>query len=149
MRGPGDPINLQANRDSAHRFAWSVPAAVTAGWAPGRYSYVVRATEGETTLDVEAGDIVIAPDLVAAGAGYDARSQNRIALESIDAVIAKRATVDQSRYRINNRELWRMSPAELFQLRAHFLREVRKEDAAASGRPLFGHQVTFRMGRIR
>lgn len=139
LRGP-QAIDLQANRDGA-RHVWSVPADVTSAWQPGEYAYAIRARSGANAYDVESGRVRIMPDLAAAPVGYDGRSPNRIALDAIEAVLAKRATMDQERYRINNRELYRTPIADLIKLRAHYARLVAQEEAAARGRPLFGRQV--------
>lgn len=136
LRGPA-AIDLPAERDGA-RHTWSVPASETSGWAPGDYAYSIRATDGEKVREVESGRVRVRPDIAAAAAGYDGRSQNRIALEAIEAVLARRATVDQERYRINTgngeRELYRTPIAELIRLRNHYARLVAQEEAAGSRR---------------
>ena len=108
-------IDLQATADgSQHRLHAS--AATTATWAPGDYWFSVRATRGDEVVEVEQGQLVIMPDMAAAGAGFDGRSHAQKCLEAIEAVLEKRATLDQERYRINNRELYRTPVAELMKL---------------------------------
>lgn len=142
LRGPAS-IDLSADRDAA-RHVWDIPAADTAAWAPGVYAYQLRASNGVgDAAVVESGRLVIEQDFASLPAGADTRSENRRALEAIEAVLAKRATLDQSRYRINNRELYRESIGELMRLRNHFLRLVAKEEGRG---PRFGVQVKFRAG---
>ena len=145
LRGPA-AIDLAGAR-SGSRHVWDVPAADSAEWAPGDYAFAVRVTNGDAVHEVESGRVRIAPNLAAAPVGFDGRSENRIALDAINAVLSKRATLDQERYRINNRELYRTSIADLLKLRAHYIELCRAESAeAAGGRKLFGRQVKIRMG---
>lgn len=132
LRGPAS-IDVEATR-SASTYTFAADPATTAAWAPGAYAYTIRATDGVDVVEVEAGRVTIAPDIAAAGAGFDNRSHARKVLEAIEAVIEKRATLDQERYRINNRELYRTPVAELLKLRAYYAGLVQKEDAKASGR---------------
>lgn len=143
LRGPA-VINLTATAEgSQHRFAAS--AATTRGWVPGEYWYTVRATDGVDTIEIEAGQLAIAPDLAAAGDNYDGRTHAQRSLAAIEAVIEKRATLDQERYRINNRELYRTPIADLLKLRDVYRAEVRQEKAAARGKNLFGGSVRVRL----
>lgn len=148
LRGPA-VLDIDAVRDGAlHRF--SVLGAITAAWVPGEYAYTIRATNGADVLEVESGRARVFADVAAASAGYDGRSPDRVALDAIDAVIAKRATVDQASYRINNRELERTPIADLLRLRAYYRDRVRSEKACAAGNGNpFGRKirVSFAGGR--
>lgn len=143
LRGPAS-INLSATAEgSQHRIAAS--AGVTATWAPGAYWYTVRATNGDDVVEVEQGQLTITPDLANAPGGFDGRSHAQKCLAAIEAVLEKRATLDQERYRINNRELHRTPVAELMKLRDLYRAEVRRELAAARGKSLFGAVVRVRL----
>jgi len=131
LRGPV-AIDLAAAADG-DRHALNVDAATTATWAPGEYWASVRATQGAAVFEVERARVVIAPDFAALPAGYDGRTQAEIALENIKAVIAKRATMDQERYRINNRELYRTPISDLLRLKAFYTAAVRRERGSPSG----------------
>lgn len=120
-------------------------AAATAEWTPGNYWYSIRATRENDVVEVEQGSMLIAPDMSAAAAGFDGRSQAETALEAIDAVLGKRATMDQERYRINNRELYRTPIGDLIKLRAYYANIVRQEKAVACGKSLFGATVRVRL----
>lgn len=144
LRGP-EAYDVEAGRNGAcHLFA--VTGADSGAWKPGHYAYTVRATNGSDVRLIEKGEVQVEPDIASAGAGFDGRSPNRRALDAIEAVIANRATLDQERYRINNRELYRTPIADLLKLRAHYLELVNREDAKRNGKGLFGRQVKFRMG---
>lgn len=142
FRGPSQ-IDLTAAPDGTG-FLFTAAAAETADWQPGAYWWAIRATDGNQVVEIERGDMIVNPDLVQAGAGYDGRSQNEIALEAIEAVLAKRATLDQSRYRINNRELYRESITELRRLRQHYKSAVRRERLRARGVSAWGRNIPVR-----
>jgi hypothetical protein len=139
LRGPA-ALDLLAAREGA-RHVWRVSAAETSQWIAGEYAYTIRATNDADVLEVEAGRVRILPDLARVAMGFDGRSLNRIALDNIEAVLAKRATLDQERYRINNRELYRTPIAELLRLRGHYVQQVAREDAKRRGKSLFGRQI--------
>lgn len=143
LRGKSS-IDLEAVAEgSQHRLRFE--AAATAQWAPGDYWYSVRATNGADVVEIEQGNIVIVPDLASATEGYDGRSKAQIALEAIDAVIAKRATMDQERYRINNRELYRTPIADLLKLRSYYAEQVKREQLRRCGKSPWGRTVRVRL----
>ena len=85
------------------------------------------------------------PDIAQLAAGHDARSHVQRVLDAIEAVLEKRATLDQERYRINNRELVRTPVADLLKLRDRYRGELARMKAASKG-GLFGvsARVVFR-----
>lgn len=138
LRGP-QAIDLNAAADgAAHVFA--ADAATTATWVAGTYWYSVRATSGGSVLEVGKGRMEVARDLASVTGEYDGRTANEKALASIDAVIANRATMDQQRYVINNRELWRTPMADLIKLRAFYAAKVRRERGCGG----IGRQIPVR-----
>lgn len=138
LRGPSE-INLTAEPSAAgHRFVAS--AAETSAWVPGNYWFTVRATRGDEVAEVDSGEIVIAPDLAATASGYDGRDHARRVLDAIEAVMERRATLDQERYKINNRELWRTPIADLLVLRDRYRSELRRMNAVKKG-GLFNQKV--------
>jgi hypothetical protein len=139
LRGPSQ-IDLTA----APGGYFTATAAETATWAPGAYWWTIRATDGAEVVELERGTMGVLPDPVAATGAFDGRSDNEKALVSIDAVLARRATIDQSRYVINNRELWRTPIAELIKLRAFYAAAVGRERRKASGRRSWGRPVHMR-----
>lgn len=143
LRGP-ETIDLTATGDgSEHLFYAS--AATTSAWAPGVYRYAVRATRGDDVRPVVSGSLEIIPDIALMEAGALVLSHARIVLNNINAVIEKRATQDQQKYVINNRELWRTPIPELLKLREVYMAEVRMEDRAACGnRGQFGPALRVR-----
>lgn len=145
LRGPSSISMTAAAEGSQHRFRKEL--GETANWAAGDYWYTLRAVDAATgdMVEVECGQVTITPDLVNAVVGFDGRTPNQIALDAIEAVIAQRATLDQERYRINNRELYRTSIPDLLKLRDHYVRLVKREQDIACGRNPFGNTVRVRL----
>ncbi len=145
LRGPGAMTMTATSEGSQHRFRADVTE--TADWVPGDYWYTLRAVDAATSemVEVECGQVTITPDLINAAAGFDGRTPNQIALDAIEAVIAQRATLDQERYRINNRELYRTSIPDLLKLRDYYVRLVKREQDLACGRNPFGNTVRVRL----
>lgn len=144
LRGTGT-ITLTGERNSA-RHVFSANAEETATWVAGEYAYFLRAVSGSDAHLIEQGNVRVLPDATKIADGTDVRSEARKALDAIDAVIAKRAAIDQKSYRINNRELERTDIKDLIALRAHYFDLVQREEAKARGKSLFGRQVKFYMG---
>jgi hypothetical protein len=142
IRGP-QAITLDATASGTdHLFAST--ATTTAAWVPGRYWYSLRATKAGEVREIASGQLQVLADLAAVEDGFDGRSQSEIALDNINAVLSKRATVDQERYRINNRELWRMRVEDLLKLRSFYATQVRREHAKKSGNSAFGRNIPVR-----
>jgi hypothetical protein len=96
---------------------------------PGDYTLVCLAINGAQRFTVSQSRVQVRPN-VAATRPFDARSQARRALEAIEAVLERRASLDQEEYAINGRSLKRTPIKELLELRDRYLAEVRSEEAA-------------------
>lgn len=143
LRGPSS-INMTATAEGTqHRL--HAAAGTTAGWVPGTYWFTARATRGDDVVEVDSGQLEITPDLASAAEGFDGQTHAERTLAAIEAVIEKRASLDQERYRINNRELYRTPIADLLKLRDLYRAEVRREKAARCGKSLFGATVRVRL----
>ncbi|EKN01113.1 MULTISPECIES: hypothetical protein [unclassified Acidocella] len=145
LRGP-QPIDIAGTPQPDNSWLISETSEATAAWVAGRYWFSVRVTNGGTVVEVGNGEMQILPNLQAIEATYDGRSEAEIALDAIDAILAKRATRDQERYRINNRELVRTPIKDLIALRAYYAVQVSRERAKKSGRRGFGRAVNVRFG---
>ena len=142
LRG-ASAITLKAQADSLRRF--SADAAETANWKPGIYTYAIRLSDEGQVVEIETGTVQILPDIAGLDADHDARSQNRKILDAITAVLERRATQDQEKYRINNRELWRTPIPELLALKNHYAALVAAEEARNRGRSQWGPAVKVRL----
>lgn len=142
LRGP-QAIDLTAAADGIqHLLAES--AATTATWPAGDYWFSVRVTDGSQVHQVEEGTLTIKPDLAAQLGSYDGRGHVERVLAAIEAVIEGRASKDQHRYKINNRELERTPIGDLLRLRDRYRDELRRLRAAEKGQTLLGRQVKVR-----
>ena len=132
LRGVGE-INITAVAESdTHRLL--VDAETTSNWMAGKYWYTARVYDGEANLfEVESGEIIIDPDLSMASAGFDGSTHAQRTLAAIEAVLEKRATRDQEKYSINNRELSRTPISDLLLLRDRYRTQVRQEMKAKRG----------------
>lgn len=143
LRGP-QSIDLTAvAEETQHRFA--VSAAVTATWAPGVYWFSLRATQGAEVALIDEGQITVRADLAQIDGAHDGRSHVEKVLSAIEAVIEGRAAIDQQRYVINNRELWRTPIADLLLLRSKYRDELRRMQNAARGQSLLGRKIKVRL----
>lgn len=144
-RGPG-VLDLVAVADGTTHVI-DVPAATTADYPAGRYSYELRVEDGDgVVVPVEAGSLTVVADLSAAEAGHDGSTHAERVLAAVEAVIEGRATTDQERYTIGTRELWRTPIADLLKLRATYRDLVRQERAKAAGKSgLFGRLIRVRL----
>lgn len=142
LRGPSS-INLTATPEGTlHRL--EATATATSSYLPGLYAYSARASRGGVVVSVDEGTTEVLADL-AQSVGGDMRTHNRIVLDNIRAVLEKRATQDQQRYSINNRELWRTPLPELMKLETTYAARVRAEEARANGKSVFGGTIRMRL----
>ena len=139
LRGPAS-IDLTAIADGSV-FVFHADATATATWSPGDYWYSVRMIRGDDVKEAQNGKIKVLPDMSSLPAGYDGSTYAERVLAAIEAVIERRASLDQESYRINNRELSRTPISDLLTLRDQFKREVGKERAAKAGRNPFNRRV--------
>ena len=143
LRGPLK-IDVVATAESAQHLL-SATAQSTSLWPPGIYWWAARATRGAEVVQVDEGQAVVGVDLASIDEPHDARSHAEKVLSAIEAVIEGRASVDQQKYTINNRELWRTPIADLLLLRSRYRDEVRREQQARrGGQSLLGRQIKVR-----
>lgn len=117
----------QINVDAVNG-VFTISSVETAAFPAGKYAYAIRANSPEGAVGyIQKGNVVVAPNFADMAEGTDLRTENEIALAAIKAVLARRASMDQQRYKINNRELDRTPIADLIKLRALYVREVRRE----------------------
>lgn len=145
LRGPS-VVNIAGVADGA-AFVVGASAAATGAWAAGDYAWAARLTalaDGEV-IDAGTGTLAVIADILAGTEASDQRTHAQRVLAAIEAVIERRASKDQESYKIGNRELKRMSIADLLKLRDRYRAEVVREKRARSGSGgLFGQHVRVR-----
>jgi hypothetical protein len=114
----------------------SVPAATSAGWVAGTYSYQAYVDGVDSQrFTVDTGTIVIKPNIAAEAAGYDNRTPARKLLDVLDGFLADYGSkAYQQEYEFNGRRQRWTSPGDFLsfrsKVRAEVLREEAKERAA-------------------
>ncbi|WP_394651835.1 hypothetical protein [uncultured Acinetobacter sp.] len=138
-------IDLQSQVDG-NQHLFNIPAQVTKNYKAGHYGYSLRAIHSTGLIDeIESGVVEIKADLASLTDNTDLRSHAQKTLAAIEAVIENRATLDQERYRINNRELYRTPFDTLVKLRGFYRAEVAREQAKACGKSVFGKVIRVRL----
>lgn len=132
--GPAAYLHDMVAQDNGH---W-LHLLNTEAMPPGVYALEILATYAGGEKSVVWRETV---KLNRAPGQGDVRSEARIALDNIRAVLAKQASEGVQRYRINNRELWRYSIAELKDLEAFWAQKVRDEDRKNSGKTGLGPKI--------
>jgi len=106
--------------------------AVTALYAPGKYSWQCVAANGTDAYTIRSGDMEILASFAAA-ATLDARSHAEKTLAALEAWIEGH-DMAVSEYEIAGRRMKYIPIDQLLKLRDQYRREVRGQSAAASGR---------------
>ncbi|MDI3237522.1 hypothetical protein QK338_05250 [Acinetobacter ursingii] len=144
LRG-NSAIDLQSQADG-NQHLFNIPAEITKNYKAGHYGYSLRAIHSTGLIDeIESGVVEIKADLATLTDNTDLRSHAQKTLAAIEAVIENRATLDQERYRINNRELYRTPFDTLVKLRGFYRAEVAREQAKACGKSVFGKVIRVRL----
>jgi hypothetical protein len=131
--GAGGAIDITASANGAG-YRVNVLPVTTASWEPGRYSWSSYVTDGTDRFVIERGEIEILADPVAGSDSYDTRTHARRVLDAIEAVLEKRASVDQMELSVEFsgqvRQLKRTPLQDLIALRSKYLMYVADEEAA-------------------
>jgi hypothetical protein len=143
MRGLSS-ISLAATAD-VDRFVFSADADTTSTWAAGEYVYTIRMVElaGTRRLEAETGRVTILADVAAIVPGKSITTHAERMVAILEAVLEKRATTGELRYKINDREIQKTPIEELKRLLDKYRSEVVRARRAAAGR-LFAGKVVFR-----
>ena len=107
----------------------NVPAATTAAWAPGAYSWRSQVSKAGEVYTIASGSITVAASFGAAT--LDARGFARIALANVEAYLQDPNNLSAASYEIAGRSLERHGLDRLLALRDRLLAEVAREDTAA------------------
>jgi len=106
-----------------------VPAATSAAYAAGDYSWQGYVERGAERFTVATGSLTIHPDLAAQAAGLDTRSHARKMLAAIESWLESRDP-GVAEYEIAGRRMKYIPKNELIALRSKYQFEVQREEAA-------------------
>tara|TARA_R100000687_G_C6385679_1_gene134804 strand:- start:46 stop:636 length:591 start_codon:yes stop_codon:yes gene_type:complete len=114
-------ISITASENSSpEEYLVEVAAATTAAYTAGDYTYqeyIIRSSDSERFV-FSTGVLIVKPDLDADTS--DPRSNARIILDGLQAMLENRATIDQMSMSIAGRSLSRMTPAEIRDWERHY-----------------------------
>lgn len=136
---------------SGSDFLFVAQAATTAGWAEGTYRWWLRVDDGESpnfTATVEQGVLKVIANPATAASQSGELADVITAIANIRAVLNGRASQDQRRYKIGDRELERLPVKELTDLLRHY-ESRRRVLEAELGMPGASGRVLVRFGRPR
>ena len=125
--GTAITFNATASGDD---YQTNVPAATTAAWTPGFYTWSKYVTLGPDRYTVDAGELQIKADPATATAPLDQRTHAARTLAAIEAVIEGRATSAQLQWSLAGRQVQYIPLDELRKFRAHYRSEVIAEQNA-------------------
>lgn len=100
----------------------TLPVATTTAYTSGTYDWQAYVTNGSQRYLVDTGTLKVKPNFAALNT-YDARDHTKKVLDSIEAVLENRATMDQEEYTIGGRSLKRTPVMELVKLRKFYKAE--------------------------
>lgn len=144
LRGPA-ALTLESGVVNG-RLMFGADAEDTQDLVPGLYFYEIRATTAGRVDILERGRLNVSVNLATVEGAFDGLSDNQKALQMINATLAARAKGGAPvRYRINNRELYSESLADLLALQLHYQKLVNAELAAESGGNLWNRKVRVAM----
>lgn len=118
----------------------TVTPATSGAWEAGTYQWFAYFGDGTNRYTVDGGTTTLGGNPATLEAGYDGRTHTRIVFEAIEAVLERRATLDQQAYAINNRSLSRTPIPDLLALRDRYKAELEREESATglgSGRRVY------------
>jgi hypothetical protein len=123
-------INIIATTDVGSHLV-SVPAATSADYAAGDYTWVSSVELDGERHTLEQGTIKVLPDLAAQDAGLDIRSTAKKTLELMDAaMLARGSKAWTESYTINGRDIKFRSMEDFMAMRSRLQREVKAEENA-------------------
>jgi hypothetical protein len=149
--GSGAAVEMSSIPDAAdatlHRI--QVPAATTATWAAGHYSWAAWVEKSGEVYDVATGSVRLLPDPRTATAPIDLRTDAAIALAAAEAALAAWSPTTKS-YTIGGRSMTFNSPGEIIPIISYWKAAVQREqraDKLARGMP-DPRKVQVRLGRV-
>ena len=123
-------ITITAGASGADHLV-NVPAATTAVWPAGQYTWRAQVVNAALdTFTTATGSITVQPAFGAAT--LDARSHARKALANIEAYLENANNLTAAQYEIAGRKLQRFAIPDLLTLRDRYRGEVAREDAATN-----------------
>lgn len=102
----------------------------------GKYQYSILADSPIESFVIEQGFTTFHINPKNIDSGIDNSTHYERTLQAIEAVIEKRATIDQQKYEINGRSLERMTIDDLLKLRDYYFQKVQSQNSRTQKRIL-------------
>ena len=126
---PGFSFTFSSTASGANH-SFTVTAVTTSQWLPGKYHGSASVSDGTQKFTVWNGLIEIKPDASQLLGNYDVRSNAKVCLDNINAVLQGKATRDVLSSTIAGQSIQRMSFAELLQAKTYYEAVVTQEKIA-------------------
>jgi hypothetical protein len=124
---PTKVINVATSADGA-AFLVTIPAATTAGWTPGDYTWAAAVTNGAQRTTIGQGRLTVLPNIAGAVGGLDVRSPARQALDAVNAALASYgAKAYLQEIQTGDRRQRFNTPGEFMAFRSRLMAEVARE----------------------
>lgn len=143
--GSQKTITASDNGDGSHLA--TISAADSANYTAGTYywqAYVTKSTERYLVCE---GRVEVKQNFASMSNGHDGRSHIKKVIDALEAMIEGKASKDQKEYKIGDRLLIRMDPAELLKWLNHYKilykQELQKENIENGGSGFSHGQVRF------
>jgi hypothetical protein len=131
LQGPA-PIVVTASADGENHLV-AVPAATSAGYAAGLYTWSAYVTKAPQRFTIGTGTLQVTKNLATLTGVNDLRTHCKRMLDSIEAVLEGRASDDVAEYTIHGRMLKRIPRTELLRMHAYYAAKVRAEQGLGMG----------------
>ncbi len=133
LNGPGNELVEFAADGEAH--AATLTGAETTTWAAGAYRWLLRASQGATTITVQSGGLDVQLDLATALPGASASWEERT-LVVVEAALEGTLEGGMKLYMIGGRQVQTLSVAELTKLRAELRAAIHMQRGEGFGVPV-------------
>ena len=140
-------ITIGASADGA-AFQVSVPAADTAAWPAGDYTWAAAVSLGVQRTTIAQGRLTVLPNVAGATGGLDVRSPARMALDAVNLALANYgAKAYLQEIQTGDRRQKFATPGEFMAFRSRLITEVAREEVAAGIRPQGSNRLLVRFRR--
>lgn len=122
----GRQIVITASADG-NNFVVNVPAATSASYIAGTYSWTAAVSNGAERYTVSTGKMEVLPNPATQTAGLDTRSHAKKVLDALEALLEGKATRDAQSITIAGQSITKMNPEELLRWRNFYRVEYNAE----------------------
>jgi len=130
----GKIITLTSTAYETYTHLITISSTTSATYTAGTYNWISYFTKTGERWNRGSGQMVLKTNYATQSSGYDARSTVQKIFEALEALILGKATKDQLKIRVGDREITKLSPKQLMDWRNFYANEYYKE-IGIGGRP--------------